>query len=114
VREYGVEVDDEAAGKLRLADKNYDVGVETPAGVYRLNDDAQAFWLHKLAERNFKTVTPAIAEELLAFYGNLNAPVHTKKKPAEWERTTTELKELKLAAKVRSNPQTSTSEWRRR
>ena len=80
---------------LVLPDKNYDVGVITPAGVYRLDDDTQAFWLHKLAEKNFAGVTPQIRQELLGFYGDLNAPIHTKEKPKEWQQTLSELARLK-------------------
>ena len=78
-----------------LPNKNYDVGVATPAGVYRLNDDTQAFWLHKLAEKKFASITPAIKQELLSFYSDPNAPFHTKQKPKEWRQTLAEVAELK-------------------
>ena len=82
---------------LQLENTNYDVGVITPAGKYRLNDDTYAHWLHMLAERRFGTVTQPIEGELLSFYSDLNAPLHTKSKPKEWNRLTTELNELKTA-----------------
>jgi hypothetical protein len=93
--QYGEELDAAEKKNLDLADKNYDVGVVTPAGVYRLNDDTQAFWLHKLAEKNFATVTPPIKQELLDFYKDLNAPIDTKRKPKEWQQTLGELQGLK-------------------
>jgi hypothetical protein len=80
---------------LVLPDKNYDVGDFTPAGAYHLNDDTEAFWLHKLAEKKFAGVTPVIKDRLLTFYSNLNAPIHTKKKPKEWRQTLAELDALK-------------------
>ena len=80
---------------LVLPDKNYDVGVITPAGVYRLNDDTQAFWLHKLAEKQFAGVTRQIRLELLHFYSDPNAPIHTKEKPKEWQQTLSELARLR-------------------
>jgi len=92
---YEEKLTEAAARRLQLEDKNYDVGVITPAGVYRLNDDIQAFWLHKLAEKKFATVTPAIEQEILGFYKDLNAPIDTKKKPKEWQETLAELEELK-------------------
>ena len=80
---------------LVLPDKNYDVGDITPAGVYRLNDETHAFWLHKLAEKKFASVTPAIQNELLDFYRDPNAPNHTKDKPEEWRQTLSELAALR-------------------
>jgi hypothetical protein len=83
------------APAFRLEDENYDVGMATPAGVYRLNDETQAFWLHKLAEKKFATVTPAIRQELLAFYSDPNAPIQAKQKtPKLWLQTAAELREL--------------------
>jgi hypothetical protein len=32
-------------------------------------------------------VTPEMKQELLNFYGDLNAPIDTKKKPEEWQQT---------------------------
>jgi hypothetical protein len=81
---------------FQLEDENYDVGMPTPAGVYRLNDEAQAFWLHELAVKKFTTVTPAIRQELLAFYSDPNAPIQAKQKtPKIWRQTVAELQELR-------------------
>jgi hypothetical protein len=95
VAQYGGQLDAVAKKSLDLQDKNYDVGVITPAGVYRLTDDSQAFWLHKLAGKGFATLTPAMMQELLDFYKDLNAPIDTKRKPKEWRQTLAELAELK-------------------
>jgi len=100
VREYSEELDETAADKLRLEDKNYDVGLATSAGAYRLCDDTQAFWLHELAKKHFATVTPEIAQELTEFYANQNAPIHTKKKAQAWERMRAELAELKASSRA--------------
>jgi hypothetical protein len=81
---------------FQLDDENYDVGMPTPAGVYRLNDETQAFWLHDLAVKKFATVTPAIRQELLAFYSNPNASIQAKQKtPKIWRQTVAELQELR-------------------
>jgi hypothetical protein len=80
---------------LVLPDKNYDTGDFTPAGVYRLNDETHAFWLHKLAEKKFEGVTPVIKQELLTFYRDPNKPDHSKTKPDEWQRTLSEIAALK-------------------
>jgi hypothetical protein len=81
---------------FQLEDENYDVGMPTPAGVYRLNDETQAFWLHELAIKKFVTVTPAIRQELLAFYSDPNASIQAKQKtPKIWRQTVAELQELR-------------------
>ncbi|HEY1945837.1 MAG TPA: zinc dependent phospholipase C family protein [Bryobacteraceae bacterium] len=81
---------------FQLDDENYDVGMPTPAGVYRLNDETQAFWLHQLAVKKFATVTPAIRQELLAFYNDPNASIQAKQKtPKVWRQTMAELQELR-------------------
>jgi hypothetical protein len=48
-----------------------------------------------LAEKKFATVTPAIREELVAFYRDPNAPIQAKQKtPKVWQQTMMELQEL--------------------
>ena len=103
--QYAAAVDAEQQGRLLLPDKNYDVGDFTPAGQYKLNDDTQAFWLHKLAEKKFAGVTPEMRSELLGFYSDLNAPFHTKTKPGEWKQTLAELDALKAQRMVSTIPQ---------
>jgi hypothetical protein len=95
IEQCGARLDAVEKGKLDLPDTNYDVGEVTPAGAYRLNDDTHAFWLHKLAGKKFATLTPEIKGELLNFYQNLNAPIHTKRNPKEWRQTLAELEGLK-------------------
>jgi hypothetical protein len=91
------------SGRLRLEPKNYDVGVVTSAGVYRLDDDVQAYWLAQLARNDFATVTPAIRGELLEYYGDLKAPIATKRDGKRWRQLVAELKHL------RSEPITETA-----
>lgn len=94
-KQYREVLDDASKNALHLENKNYDVGVVTPAGTYRLEDDVQAFWLDLLAQKGFNTVTPAIATELLSYYSDLHAPIDTKKHPEKWQRLLTELDGLK-------------------
>ncbi len=85
---------------LQLENRNYDVGVVTPAGTYRLEDNIQAYWLHKLAEKKFATVTPSIKAELLNYYGDLSAPIATKKNKKQWQEVVAELQTLKTSTGV--------------
>ncbi len=94
-KRYHETLDDAGKDALHLENENYDVGVTTPAGAYRLDDDVQAFWLDLLAKKSFSTVTPPIAAELLSYYSDLNAPINTKKHSDKWQRLLTELDQLK-------------------
>jgi hypothetical protein len=93
--QYRTTVDGAKLDALHLENKNYDVGVITPAGVYRLDDDTHAYWLNLLAQKTFSTTTAPIYDELLRYYSNLNAPLHTKQHPKDWKRLLTQLDELK-------------------
>jgi hypothetical protein len=84
--QYGKKLAALAAGNLVLPNENYDVGVATPVGVYLMDDAIQVFWLHKLAQKNFSTATPAIRAELLSYFGNLSAPMQIKKQPEGWKQ----------------------------
>jgi Zinc dependent phospholipase C len=93
--QYGKKIDETMNGTLHFEDKNYDVGVVTPAGVYWMDDNIQAYWLGLLARRNFATVTPEIRSELLTYFGDLSAPIATKKHPKQWQQLRGELDALK-------------------
>jgi hypothetical protein len=93
--QYRATVDGTKLSALHLENKNYDVGVATPAGIYRLDDDTHAYWLNLLRQKSFATVTAPMSDDLLAYYSNLNAPLHTKKHPKDWKRLLTQLDELK-------------------
>jgi hypothetical protein len=82
-------------GSLELEPKNYDVGVVTPAGSYRLDDQAQCYWLTLLAAKDLTTVTPAICNELLSYYSDLAPPIATKKDNKKWQQLVAELQQLK-------------------
>ncbi|HEY7304804.1 MAG TPA: zinc dependent phospholipase C family protein, partial [Bryobacteraceae bacterium] len=80
---------------LSLPDANYDVGTITPPGAYRLGDEACAYWLDRLARKNFNGVTPEIRASLLVYYSNLDAPITTKRDHKKWSRLLAELHALK-------------------
>jgi hypothetical protein len=110
--QYRATVDASTVNTLHLENKNYDVGVITAAGVYRLNDDTHAYWLNLLAKKRFGSVTAPIGDELLGYYGNLNAPLHTKQHPKDWKRLLGQLDELKTqrqSAHAGGNPSRSGS-----
>ncbi|HZP64203.1 MAG TPA: zinc dependent phospholipase C family protein [Terriglobales bacterium] len=86
------------SGHLDLANLDFDTGRMAKAGEYQLADKTFARLLDDLAKRNFDVVNPDLRERILGFYGNLNAPVDTKKDKKAWVKTLVELQKLKLHA----------------
>jgi len=89
--------------QLKLVNDNFDVGVETPPGQYRLNDDAHAKLLDKLAQTNFDAMSPKLRSELLRFYSDPNAPNATKRHPKEWAKVEADLQQLKATPQQQQN-----------
>jgi hypothetical protein len=85
------------AGNLDLQDKDFDTGMPTRAGEYRLADKAHAQLLDRLASHNFENVTSELRQDILAFYGNTSAHADVKKDKDGWHKTLRELAGLKGA-----------------
>jgi len=84
------------ADRPRLPNQNFDTGELTAAGQYKLTDAAYAKLLDKLAD-HYADVSPELRGDILAFYGDLNAPISTKSSDKEWAKVLKELDELKAA-----------------
>jgi Zinc dependent phospholipase C len=84
--------------RLKLLNKNFDVGEFTGPGKYFMNDDAHAELLDRLAAQDFAGVTPDLRAELLNFFADPNAPYATKRKPKEWSKVEEDLRQLKSKA----------------
>jgi hypothetical protein len=82
-------------GRVDLENKDFDTGKPTRAGEYQLADKTYAEWLDKLEDHNFKTVTPEVRADLLAFYSDLSAPLATKRHKSEWREVLEDLNKLK-------------------
>ncbi|HWY09019.1 MAG TPA: zinc dependent phospholipase C family protein [Candidatus Acidoferrales bacterium] len=95
VQEYQKLLSEERRGKLQLPNLNFDVGSETSGGKYRLNDDAHAQLLHRLAEKKFGCVSPDLREEILTFFASADAPYNGKNDKKTWDRVQAELESLK-------------------
>jgi len=95
VQEYQKLLGDERRGTLQLPNLNFDVGSETSGGKYRLNDDAHAQLLHRLAEKKFGCVSPDLREEILTFFASADAPYNGKNDKKTWDRVQAELESLK-------------------
>ena len=86
---------EQGEGRLKLANNNFDVGEFTPPGKYRMNDDAHAKLLDKLAEQNFANMTSDLRAELLDFFSDPNAPYAIRRNSKEWNKVEAEVRQLK-------------------
>ena len=85
-------------GLPELPNCDLDSGNLSKAAEYSLTDDAYARLLAKLAERKFDRTTPELRDNILSFYGDLSAPIETKKNQRRWQGVLTALEALKAAA----------------
>lgn len=83
------------AGRLQLPNENLDVGEAPVAGKYRLSDQTYARLLDKL-EGHYSEIPPDLQVNILAFYGDLSAPISTKTDAAAWAKVVKQLGELKI------------------
>jgi hypothetical protein len=96
--------------KLHLTNTDFDTGHETRAGEYALTDKAYAHLVEQLAAHNFDQITPDLRRNILAFYSDPGAPLATKKKPNEWQKTQEELEKLRALPEPVAAPAKATSE----
>lgn len=89
---------EEGEGTLQLPNDNFDVGERTGPGKYRLNDDAHANLLDKLAEAHFAGISAEVKAELLHFYAEHDAPYSTKRNAKAWAKVQSELQQLDSAS----------------
>lgn len=89
-----------ATNDPQLNDVNFDTGKTTAAGQYKLTDETYAYLLEKLADRHFDLLTPELRDNVLGFYGGLQAPTSTGQEKKEWARLQQNLQELKRAATI--------------
>ena len=83
--------------RLDLPNHNFDVGEKTGPGKYRLNDEAHAELLDKLAENKFAGATPEVKVELLHFFAEPDAPYATKRNAKAWAKVQSQMQQLKSA-----------------
>lgn len=95
VHRYEAMLAEERQNRLRLQDKNFDTGEVTRGGDYRLADKTYAELLNKLSSHHFRNISPELRSNILAFYGNLEAPFATKKDGEKWQKAIQELAALR-------------------
>jgi hypothetical protein len=86
--------------RLELPNDNFDVGENTGPGKYRLNDEAHAKLLDRLAEKLFAGTSPELKEELLHFFSEPGAAYTTKHDAKAWAKVQAQLEVLKSAGQL--------------
>jgi Zinc dependent phospholipase C len=95
VEDYKHLLGEEEKKDLHLTNTDFDTGRLSHAGEYVLSDKTYAHLLDQLAQHNFDQITPDLRDNILAFYGNPNAPVPAKTKPKDWQKIQEELQRLR-------------------
>ena len=111
VEDYKKLLHESSEGTLQLTNKDFDTGRDTRAGEYALTDKAYAHLLHQLAEHNFENIAPELRNNILAFYSDPAAPIATKKKDKEWQKTQEELEKLRALPEPVPGEKKTTSEF---
>ena len=79
----------------RFPNTDFDTGRPTRAGEYSLADKAYEHLLKDLTKSKFAQLTPELKANILAFYSNPSAPLHSKKNDKSWDEIQRELEQLK-------------------
>ena len=95
VEDYSALLRELDAGTLGLPNRDFDTGHDTVAGEYDLTDKTYARLLDDLSKQNLAKITPDLRTNILNFYSNLNAPIHTKKDKKRWAKVVEEVTRLK-------------------
>ncbi|HWZ98070.1 MAG TPA: zinc dependent phospholipase C family protein [Candidatus Dormibacteraeota bacterium] len=90
---------EEQAGKVSLPNDNFDVGADTGPGKYKMNDEAHAELVSRLADEKFTGASPALLAELETFYADPNLPYANKKDRKAQTRLQAALEQLKALKK---------------
>jgi hypothetical protein len=75
-----------ADARTTLRDLNLDTGQPVRAGSYGPVDETYARWAEALIDREDAQTTSAVRGNILAFYGNLDAPIATKSDRDDWQK----------------------------
>jgi hypothetical protein len=97
VEEYAALLHDTRVQDLKLPNKDCDTGRDTKAGEYALTDKSYERLLDKLSDKKFEHLTPQLQENILEFYADLNAPIHTKRNKKAWNSTLANIEKLRVA-----------------
>jgi hypothetical protein len=83
------------AGTLQLPNRDFDTGVLTRPGEYRMADDTYSLLAINLAEKAPASIDPALRQNVLAYFSDPDRPYATKRDPKQWQKTVAALGQLK-------------------
>ena len=98
--QYRVLLKQASAGACEPENLDLDTGQRPHPGEYRLADGAYAKLLCKLADKDFANTSPALREDILAFFADPDAPYATRADSRNWSKTLAALQSLKAAGAV--------------
>jgi hypothetical protein len=97
VDQYKAFLEEVRTDSLVLPNRDLDTGDATKAAEYSLTDDTYAKLLSQLTGRKFDLTTPELREDIMQFYSDLSASIHTKKDQSRWQGVLKSLDQLKSA-----------------
>jgi hypothetical protein len=77
-----------------LPNRDLDTGRVVQPGGYPLTDSTYANLLHRLTRQPTQPIPPGIKRDIQAYYADPNAPIMTKKDPAQWAQVQADLATL--------------------
>jgi Zinc dependent phospholipase C len=97
VDQYRAYLEEVRAGSLQLTNMDLDSGNQTRAAEYTLTDETYAKLLAQLTDKKFDRTSAELRDNILNFYGDLSAPIETKRDAARWQSVLADLDHLKVA-----------------
>jgi len=88
-----------SAGRLEIANQNFDLGQPPAAGAYLGADETYDHLVNKLADRKFAGVSSELRRNILSFYQGRKPPTSppSKKAEAAWAKLTDQLNQLEAS-----------------
>lgn len=82
-------------GPIPLPNRDLDTGAKARPGGYALADNTYAKLVHRITRHPDVTIPVELQSDVLDFYSDPSAPIHTKRNRGEWKRLQSELAILK-------------------
>ena len=95
VKYYTYYISELRSSHIVLNNINFDTGLDTTPGEYKLTDKTYAELLSKLKNRQFDSVTVSLQQNILSFFTRYKPSTTTKRAKKEWQKTEQSLSQLK-------------------
>jgi hypothetical protein len=92
---------DQEAGRLALANRDFDTGEATRPTEYPLADSAYGELAVRLSKKDAAAVDPQLRTNVLDYFRDLSLPFATKRNAAQWRETLSALDKLKAQSPTR-------------